>query len=106
MIEDPRVSDDTPERARWETWAENLRGGDRFATAEGTLIADEVLEDGIVDREGDLHDWSDVWPPDDELPICPDCGGYGTGPDTACGPDHDNGPCRACNGTGLVGGTP
>jgi len=66
MIEDPRVSDDTPERARWETW------------------------------EGGLHDWSDVWPPDDGLSLCPDCEGYGSSPDGS--------PCPHCNGDGLVGG--
>ena len=33
---------------------------------------------------------------------CPDCGGYGTGPDYMNGPDMEQGPCPICKGKGLV----
>lgn len=33
---------------------------------------------------------------------CPDCGGYGHGPDAMHGGEHDNGACPSCDGTGLA----
>lgn len=73
-----------------------------------TLLAAREIEEAIDHAElavSDLDDGGTVEDVDDEEDgprPCPDCGGFGHGPDTMQGGEHDTGPCPTCNGSGLA----
>jgi len=79
-----------------------------LAVTPATLLAAREIEEAIDHAElaiSDLDDGGTVEDVDDEDDgprPCADCGGFGHGPDTMQGGEHDNGPCPTCNGSGLA----